>query len=176
MLGFLGLLFQASAAAACPDLTGRYTVTGEDGSVSVIIAQTACTHIAIEWNIHTYAGASLSPHRLRIDGRPQPDSGWFGSSHVQLTSAAFVGDTLILTGTPPPGSDDHPTVPRAVFWRVPDGVCAAFQERSGRSPVVFGRRVLPGQQATGDSEDHMRCSAGRMSPSNAAAHGHRVRW
>src|ERR1051325_5496317 len=96
MLIPLGLYLHALIAAPCPDLSGTYHIQGEDGYVTVVVAQSGCDRVVIEWNILSYPDTAFSRHSFLLDGKMRPDTGWFGDRGRQLTPASFVGDSIVL--------------------------------------------------------------------------------
>jgi hypothetical protein len=84
-------------ADACPDLSGTYATSGEDGGASFTIKQTRCERVDVVWEIHNIHGDARDSHQLTLDGQFRPDSGWFGGSERLRTAARFRGPTLEIT-------------------------------------------------------------------------------
>jgi hypothetical protein len=82
---------------ACPDLSGTYGASGQDGVASFTIKQTRCERVDVVWEINNIHGDSHSSHRLTLDGQFRPDSSWFGGSVRRRTAARFRGRTLEVT-------------------------------------------------------------------------------
>ena len=84
----------ALASPSCPNLSGKYTLQGEDGQVHIAIEQHGCGHIDIVRR-STYLGATTTEtHALKLDGQEQKDSPWLGGREQYRTSARFVGSQL----------------------------------------------------------------------------------
>ena len=80
----------ALASPSCPNLSGKYTLQGEDGQVHIAIEQHGCDHIDIVRR-STYLGATTTEtHALKLDGQEQRDSPWLGGREQYRTSAKFV--------------------------------------------------------------------------------------
>src|SRR5919108_5241236 len=95
LFGFLLLMQEFSMPQkTCPDLSGKYVIQGEDGSVYVTIKQTRCERMDIEWVISSYDGRSRTIHPLVLDGKFHTDTGWFGERGKRLTAAQFRSDIL----------------------------------------------------------------------------------
>jgi len=90
--------------AECPDLSGRYTIQGEDGQVHIYIEQTHCDRVTIRRESGYLGTITSEKHVLKLDGTVQPDSRWFGSSDQYKSSAKFVKRTLQIEATAKPGS------------------------------------------------------------------------
>ena len=82
--------------STCPDLSGRYVTQYEDGRIYVVIRQTRCERIAIEWESSLYPNKPPRIHAIPLDGKFHPDSGWFGERGKQLTSAQFKSKLLYV--------------------------------------------------------------------------------
>jgi hypothetical protein len=161
----LGLLLHSVVAAPCPDLSGQYRIVGEDGYVMVLIAQTRCERVTIEWNRRSYSDTVLSRHDLKLDGKPHPDVGWWGVG-TQRTSAAFVADTLLLVGTASAAGAD-PGFTRATFHLTTRGICTRFGHGRERGAILFAYRVVRGARSpTEDEREKLQahCAVGRTSP------------
>jgi len=85
------------ADAACPDLSGTYRYSGEDGMSSYTLTQMGCRRLDVRWETGGVYGRSHEFHRLILDGEFRRGAGWFGSSERQRTSARFRGQTLVVT-------------------------------------------------------------------------------
>ena len=163
MLALLALLAHATTSAPCPDLSGRYLIPGEDGAVTVIIEQSRCETVTIQWNIRSAPDSSFSRHRLALGGEFQLDTGWFGGSRVQLTAARFEGDTLVLSTRAAPGHRAPPPFIMAKFRAIVDGICTAFQYPSDGGVWIFASRIRPGHLVTEDekADGDVRCARRR---------------
>jgi hypothetical protein len=136
------LLQQPSASPRlCPDLSGHYVLQGEDGHVDVIIEQTGCERLALEWNIFSYPDTAPSRHVLRLDGRFHPDTGWFGSPGSQLTSARFIGDTLHLVAKASNASRARSLPWEQSFVTIGDDLCTRFVDSSGSRSATMATRA-----------------------------------
>jgi hypothetical protein len=82
----------------CPNLSGRYVLAGADGHVIIVIAQTRCASIKIDWTVQSPPNTYRTVHQLVLDGRDQPDTAWFRATGYQITAAKFNGRILELTG------------------------------------------------------------------------------
>ena len=89
-----------TAADKCPDLSGRYMIQGEDGQVHIIIEQRGCGTITIARKTGYLGTVTSERHDLRLDGVLQRDTGWFGGSDKQVTSARFVPGGLEIVARP----------------------------------------------------------------------------
>jgi hypothetical protein len=158
MLSALAILL-STATAACPDLSGRYAIPTEDGSVSVVIQQTRCDSVSIQWNIHYNSDSTPTRHLLELSGRFQSDPGWFGDSRAQLTSASFIGDTLVLVARAAPGAPSAPAFSRAAFRAINGGICTRFIGPGNGDGWSFAARIRPGHLITEDERDDgdVRC-------------------
>jgi len=122
------VLVPGAARAQCPNLSGRYALSGEDGFVIITIRQARCASILIDWAITTYAAKQRAAHTLVIDGRFQPDTAWFGATGYQLTAARFNRSVLELLGRSVAEVDSGIPIWTGRFARLPDGdLCVGFQ-------------------------------------------------
>ena len=160
MLIALGFLLQAVTVSGCPDLSGRYRIDGEDGYVTVVIAQTRCERVTIEWNIRSYPDTAFSRHAFQLDGQLRPDTGWFGSHNTQRTSATFAADTIVLVGAAS-AAGAAPGFVKAAFYTLNGGICTRFQHGQNPGAAVFAYRVVPGAPfPTEDERDKLQAQCG----------------
>lgn len=93
-----------TASPQCPNLSGNYTIQGEDGQVQIAIDQHECDRINIVRK-NNYLGIMTSEtHTLKLDGKDQNDSPWLGSTGQYRTSAKFVGSELQVKARTTAGS------------------------------------------------------------------------
>src|SRR5438093_1644537 len=64
----------------CPDLTGKYMIQGEDGQVHISIEQEGCARATIVRQSGYLGTVTSEKHALKLDGTPQEDSPWLGST------------------------------------------------------------------------------------------------
>ena len=85
----------ATPSAQCPNLSGRYTLQGEDGQVKISIDQQGCETVRIVRERGYLGTVTTETHSLTLDGKVRTDSTWFGGSgKCCQTFATFVGSTL----------------------------------------------------------------------------------
>jgi hypothetical protein len=94
----------ASASAQCPNLSGNYVAVGEDGQVQTTIHQQRCNRVDIVIKSKYLGIITSETHALKLDGKDQKDSPWFGSVEQYRTSAKFVGSELLVTARTTDGS------------------------------------------------------------------------
>jgi hypothetical protein len=100
----LAAAHDVTASPQCPNLSGNYMIQGEDGQVHIAIHQHECDRINIVRK-NNYLGTIRSEtHILKLDGKDQKDSPWFGSSEQYRTSAKFVGSELRVKARTTSGS------------------------------------------------------------------------
>ena len=121
----MALLFQP-AHSPCPQLAGHYVLQGADGRVHIRIEQVACEGVSIDYYVFSFPDSSHTLHRLRLDGKPHPDGGWFGMSGSRPVLARFIGDTLALSAA---RHDSTAEWNEARFHVLPSGdLCERFDE------------------------------------------------
>jgi hypothetical protein len=133
----------------CPNLSGEYSLAGEDGGVSVTIKQRRCERIQIEWWILSTETDSKSVHTLLLDGQFRPDTGWFGDLAGVLTSARFHGPTLEIVTKRPSAKDDSEIDWQMFLQRAPNGdVCHDFNDRTPHTqPDAVGTPLVSAKNA-----------------------------
>src|SRR5947207_6013163 len=90
MFFFVAVLAHVVASGVgCPDLSGAYIITGEDGSTRVVITQTACQQVVIDWYTRAEAGNTRSRRDLRLDGVFRRAPSQVRGLDPQLTAATF---------------------------------------------------------------------------------------
>jgi hypothetical protein len=94
----------ASANGQCPNLSGNYVAVGEDGHVQITIHQQGCNRIDIIMKSNYLGTITSETHNLKLDGKEQKDSSWFGSADQYRTSAEFVGSELQVRASTTGGS------------------------------------------------------------------------
>jgi hypothetical protein len=92
-----------AVAQQCPDLSGTFLLLGEDGKVYYILHQHGCDSIDITSNVDYLGSRSAETHNLKLDGKDQTDSPWFGGNEQTRTTAKWVGSTLRITQKLPGG-------------------------------------------------------------------------
>jgi hypothetical protein len=143
---------------ACPDLSGKYVIQGEDGRVHITIVQTHCKRVAIEWNNNPTAD---SKHTLPLDGRFRVDSGWFGFRERLLTAAQMHPDGLEIIAKPASSADTSVFLWKHMLELLPNGdLCARLLDSRGKpaSPMLAARRKSSGR--TGETEAARRSERG----------------
>jgi pimeloyl-ACP methyl ester carboxylesterase len=141
------------AGGACPDLSGKYIIPGEDGSVFVTISQTRCDSINIEWLIYSYPDSSRTNHVLPLDGKFHRDTVWYGGSGTQLTSAQFKADALELAERATVARDT-PVVRKRWFMLLPNmdaDLCIRWVERETVVKQLAGRQVYAGSAGVAEA-------------------------
>ena len=93
----LAATHDVAASPQCPNLSGNYMIQGEDGQVHIAIDQHDCDRISIVRKNNYLGTITSETHILKLDGKDQKDSPWFGSSEQYRTSAKFVGSELRVT-------------------------------------------------------------------------------
>ena len=79
-------------------------IQGEDGQVHIAIDQHDCNRISIVSKSNYLGTITSETHILKLDGKDQKDSPWFGSVEQYRTSAKFVGSELLVTARTTDGS------------------------------------------------------------------------
>jgi hypothetical protein len=143
-----------ATATSCPNLAGNYGITGEDGSVTVILRQGGCRTAHVEWNIDNYDFKSSTPHDFIVDGVARPDSAWFNEKEMLSTSARYVADTLVLESRQPGVPESTGRTVRK-FYGAPEGLCAAYI-RARDTSVSYARR--DGSPPLDERDSTLRCS------------------
>jgi len=69
-------------------------IQGEDGQVHIAIDQHGCDRISIVRKSGYLGTITSVTHVLKLDGKEQKDSPWFGPKEPNRTSAKFVGSEL----------------------------------------------------------------------------------
>ncbi|HEY2381343.1 MAG TPA: hypothetical protein VGK48_09200 [Terriglobia bacterium] len=91
------LIPQLALADRCPDLSGKYTIQGQDGqAVHLSIDQDECLYISIERSSSNQGKNVKDKHTFALDGVLHPGS-LGGSTEQSRSSARFVGGKLELT-------------------------------------------------------------------------------
>jgi len=96
---FVAATIMAGTCSACPNLSGRYRLQGEDGQVLISIQQKGCTRITIvreNWYLGTVTSET---HALVVNGVSQQDNPWLGLLGRTVTSARFAGAELRVMAT-----------------------------------------------------------------------------
>ena len=134
------LLLQAPPLqAACPDLTGRYAIQGEDGRVFISIAQTLCERVRIQWTVVLYGDTTSTTHDLVIDNMFRSDAAWFGEPGRQLTSASYQANQLVLIAKAP-NAPEGPVRWKQLFQLLPSrDLCIVMEDSLVPSATIAGR-------------------------------------
>jgi len=153
-VGVVLIAFSALASAQetvkhCPNLSGEYSLAGEDGGVSITIKQRRCEQIQIEWWILSTDTDSKSVHTLRLNGQFRPDPGWFGDSEDVLASARFKGPTLEIVTKRLSAADGSQIDWQMFLQRMPNGdVCQDFNDRTPHTkPDAVGTPLVSEKNA-----------------------------
>ena len=128
------------AYAPCADLSGRYTISGEDGSVDVRIVQTRCERVAVSWE------SSMTPrrpvtHSITLDGVLRESISWFGSDRMHV--AGTINDAVLAFRFVYPGRVPNRTtdVMRRLELLADGSLCVTDDNTGPRQPPAIARRV-----------------------------------
>ncbi len=154
------LLFQTAlllaARPACPDLSGRFVIQGEDGRAFITIAQQQCQSVQIDWAITYLGDTSRSTHSFRLDNEFRRDVGWFGAKGQQLTAVQLHDSALVITAKPLNASDSVSGSWRLVLRLLPDGDLCTREYRSAdrfapMTGTLAARARRPGKEGVDDA-------------------------
>jgi hypothetical protein len=103
------LLVATHLTMACPDLSGRFTLPGEDGHVAIRIEQVKCDSLIIDWLIYSYPDTSPGTYVVHVDGRARREKQWFHGRDSTWITATWRGDYLeiVSEGSPRNQRGDH---------------------------------------------------------------------
>ncbi len=120
----LALSFLSSVAtAACPDLTGYYTRTTDNGKTVFMKVQTKIENGATVYEFETGVTTTTWRWKSVADGKSHPKE---IKNHENVTEVAFCKDSVLrrkLEGDFPNGGDMHPFVLKADLYNpTPDSL------------------------------------------------------
>jgi hypothetical protein len=148
------LFFAAHAATVRPDLTGRFTLPGEDGRVEITIAQVNCESLTIDWRIFSYPDTAPGTYIVRVDGKARRQEQWFGRSDSTWITATWRGDHLEIAGHEAPNDSSRIQWDLALGLTTKGNLCVG-----ARGAMVRGRlaRRAGGQVET--TPEDLACTA-----------------